>query len=201
MQINFKIPAKLVQASRSQSGTGMSRTPSRTPSSASSLSKPPPRAPPPPSGSGFKKAPPPPPPASSSSAPPPPYTPPAPVSASAAVVAKKAPPPPPPLKPKPKIAPKPQYVVALYDFTAQVSTRSILWHLLTCPAQADGDLSFQAGDRIEIVEKSASSEDWWTGKLNGQQGVFPGKRVAVASSHKSYICARELCPGILREII
>jgi amphiphysin len=31
---------------------------------------------------------------------------------------KRAPPPPPPLKPKPK--PKVQYVVALYDFAAQV---------------------------------------------------------------------------------
>jgi amphiphysin len=50
-------------------------------------------------------------------------------------------------------------VVALYDFAAQ----------------ADGDLSFSAGDRIEIVEKTASAEDWWTGKLNGVQGVFPGE--------------------------
>lgn len=40
--------------------------------------------------------------------------------------------------------------------------------------EADGDLSFSAGDRIELVEKTQSSEDWWTGRLNGQQGVFPG---------------------------
>lgn len=51
-----------------------------------------------------------------------------------------------------------QYVVALYDFEAQ----------------ADGDLSFKSGDRIEIVERTESAEDWWTGRLNGQQGVFPG---------------------------
>lgn len=51
-----------------------------------------------------------------------------------------------------------RYVVALYDFEAQ----------------ADGDLSFNTGDRIEIVEKTASAEDWWTGRLHGQQGVFPG---------------------------
>jgi amphiphysin len=63
------------------------------------------------------------------------------------------------LKPKPKPAePAVHYVVALYDFEAQ----------------ADGDLSFKTGDRIEIVEKTESAEDWWTGKLNGQQGVFPG---------------------------
>ena len=68
----------------------------------------------------------------------------------------KKPPPPPPLKPKPK--PAVTYVVALYDFAAQ----------------ADGDLDFKAGDRIEVVERTDSTEDWWTGKLNGRQGVFPG---------------------------
>lgn len=52
-----------------------------------------------------------------------------------------------------------EYVVALYDFEAQ----------------ADGDLDFKAGDRIEVVQKSESTEDWWTGKLDGRQGVFPGK--------------------------
>ena len=72
-------------------------------------------------------------------------------------MAKKAPPPPPPLKPKPR--PAAQYVVALYDFAAQ----------------ADGDLDFRAGDRIEVVERTESAEDWWTGKLNGRQGVFPGE--------------------------
>ncbi|PIL29942.1 transporter [Ganoderma sinense ZZ0214-1] len=115
-----------------------------------------------PSTSSFKKAPPPPPSSLSGAAPapPPPYTPPAPGSAAAAsVLAKKAPPPPPPLKPKPR--PAAQYVVALYDFAAQ----------------ADGDLDFRAGDRIEVVERTESTEDWWTGKLNGRQGVFPGNYV------------------------
>ena len=51
-----------------------------------------------------------------------------------------------------------QYVVALYDFEAQ----------------ADGDLSFKTGDRIEVVEKTDSTEDWWTGRVGGRQGVFPG---------------------------
>ena len=115
--------------------------PSRSPSNASSFKKPPP-----PPGSFNKET----------AAPPPPYTVGNGVAASS-VVGKK-PPPPPPLKPKPKIEPPKQYVVALYDFEAQ----------------ADGDLSFRAGDRIEVVEKTASSEDWWTGKLDGVQGVFPG---------------------------
>jgi hypothetical protein len=50
------------------------------------------------------------------------------------------------------------YVVALYDFSAQ----------------ADGDLDFKVGDRIEVVERTDSSEDWWTGRLDGRTGVFPG---------------------------
>jgi amphiphysin len=53
--------------------------------------------------------------------------------------------------------------VALYDFQAQ----------------ADGDLDFNTGDRIEIVEKTASQEDWWTGKLKGRQGVFPGEHLSM----------------------
>ena len=77
---------------------------------------------------------------------------------------KRAPPPPPPLKPKPK-PPVPQikYVTAVYDFDAQ----------------ADGDLSFRAGDRIELVKKTDSQEDWWTGRLNGQEGIFPGKKMFI----------------------
>ncbi|KAK0456797.1 hypothetical protein EV421DRAFT_1895995 [Armillaria borealis] len=106
----------------------------------------------------FKKSPPPPPPSAAAAAlavPPPPY------SASVVAATKRAPPPPPPLKPKPTVKPAVQYVVALYDFAAQ----------------ADGDLSFNVGDRIEIVERTGSAEDWWTGRLNGQQGVFPGNYV------------------------
>lgn len=96
--------------------------------------------------------------ASSSTMSPPPYA-----SGAGGGVTKKAPPPPPPTKPKPgaaAVAPK-DYVVALYDYAAT----------------ADGDLSFAAGDRIEVVERTASTEDWWTGIVNGHQGVFPGNYV------------------------
>jgi len=110
------------------------------------------------STSSFVKKPPPPPPIAATAAPPP-YSP---VANSLASATKRAPPPPPPLKPKPK--PAAQYVVALYDFQAQ----------------ADGDLDFVTGDRIEIVKRTASQEDWWTGKLNGRQGVFPGNYVQEA---------------------
>ncbi|KAI0638806.1 hypothetical protein C8Q77DRAFT_1046867 [Trametes polyzona] len=115
-----------------------------------------------PSSSTFSKKPAPPPP-SASAAPPPPYSPPAP-SANVSLAGKKAPPPPPPLKPKPK--PAAQYVVALYDFAAQ----------------ADGDLDFKAGDRIEVIERTESTEDWWTGRLNGRTGVFPGTFPGMSAS-------------------
>ncbi|KAF9172634.1 hypothetical protein BGX20_005217 [Mortierella sp. AD010] len=71
-------------------------------------------------------------------------------------LANKRPPPPPPPK---RLGVK--MVVALYDYDAQ----------------QDGDLSFKKDDRIEIVEKTGSTDDWWTGKLNGRQGVFPGNYV------------------------
>lgn len=40
--------------------------------------------------------------------------------------------------------------------------------------QAEGDLGFKQGDRIEIIERSETQDDWWTGRLNGVTGVFPG---------------------------
>ncbi|KAJ7239026.1 BAR-domain-containing protein [Mycena haematopus] len=153
--------SKMVQANRSQGGGSSLGRSATTASSTSGSSIAPSRTPPParvPSNSNFKKTPPPVP-GSSAPAPPPPYTPSG--GASAAAATKRAPPPPPALKPKPKVAPRIQYVVALYDFAAQ----------------ADGDLSFNTGDRIEVVERGASAEDWWTGRLNGQQGVFPGNYV------------------------
>ncbi|KAF9431759.1 hypothetical protein BGZ76_011735 [Entomortierella beljakovae] len=71
-------------------------------------------------------------------------------------MAKKPPPP-----PVPRRLGGAKMVVALYDYDAQ----------------QDGDLSFKKDDRIEIVERTNSSDDWWTGKLNGRQGVFPGNYV------------------------
>lgn len=93
------------------------------------------------------------------SAAPPPYTP---SAAAAGVIGKKAPPPPPPLKPKPSLVQK-QYCTAIFDYEAQ----------------AAGDLSFTAGDRIEIVERTDSPDDWWTGRVDGRQGIFPGNYTQV----------------------
>ncbi|CAL1697304.1 unnamed protein product [Somion occarium] len=144
--------SKFVQSQRAATGgSNLGRSTSATPSTASRLAAPPSRSPS--SASSFTKKSPPPPP--TFTAPPPPYsTAPSAVSPAGSTTsfgaAKRGPPPPPPLKPKPK--PAAEHVVALYDFEAQ----------------ADGDLDFKAGDRIEIVEKSESTEDWWTGKLNGR---------------------------------
>ncbi|KAI9734572.1 MAG: hypothetical protein M1834_002173 [Cirrosporium novae-zelandiae] len=76
--------------------------------------------------------------------------------------AAKAKPPPP--KPKPARfsgAPPPETVTALYDYEAQ----------------AEGDLSFITGDVIEIVQRTQNENEWWTGRINGRQGQFPGNYV------------------------
>ncbi|EED19667.1 BAR adaptor protein RVS167, putative [Talaromyces stipitatus ATCC 10500] len=79
-----------------------------------------------------------------------------------AAAAKSKPAPPPP-KPKPGYLAKPnvETVTALYDYEAQ----------------AHGDLSFSAGDVIEIVQRTNNENEWWTGRLHGREGQFPGNYV------------------------
>ncbi|KAI0458489.1 hypothetical protein F5B21DRAFT_459908 [Xylaria acuta] len=77
-------------------------------------------------------------------------------SGSSAAFAKKKPPPPPP----PKRIPSRQleeFVVAQYTFNGQGA----------------GDLSFREGDRIKIVKKTDTLDDWWVGELGGVKGSFP----------------------------
>ncbi|KAK4131160.1 BAR-domain-containing protein [Trichocladium antarcticum] len=107
--------------------------------------------------------------------PPPPYSPgpispplvsPKPHAHALAAAAAAKPKPPPPPKPKPSrlsAAPRPETVTALYDYSAQ----------------AEGDLSFRAGDSIEIVTRTANDNEWWTGRLDGRQGQFPGNYVTL----------------------
>ncbi|KAL2020472.1 hypothetical protein VTK56DRAFT_8357 [Thermocarpiscus australiensis] len=69
---------------------------------------------------------------------------------------KKPPAPPPP--PKRALAAKPdEWVVAQYAF----------------PGQGAGDLSFREGDRIRVVRRTETSQDWWVGELGGIRGSFP----------------------------
>jgi hypothetical protein len=59
-------------------------------------------------------------------------------------LAKKKPPPPPP--PKRITTPKPaEWVVALYAFSGEGS----------------GDLSFQEGDKIKVVKRTGTDQDWY----------------------------------------
>ena len=74
-------------------------------------------------------------------------------SLSAQISSKKKPPPPPP-----RISSQQHvFVTALYDFDGQ----------------GDGDLIFKEGDRIRIVKKTDSTDDWWQGELRGVKGAFP----------------------------
>lgn len=76
-------------------------------------------------------------------------------SSMASIAANKKRPPPPP----PKRMPSTQdlWVTALYDFAGQ----------------GQGDLVFKEGDRIRVVKKTDSTDDWWEGELKGVQGSFP----------------------------
>jgi hypothetical protein len=72
-----------------------------------------------------------------------------------AMAQKKRPPPPPP----PPRLPSQQtiFVTALYDFDGQ----------------SEGDLAFREGDRIKVLKKTESTDDWWQGELRGLKGPFP----------------------------
>lgn len=74
------------------------------------------------------------------------------------------------IKPRPELA-KPLLphegvarAIALFDFNAVES----------------GDLSFRKGDVIAITKKSDSVDDWWSGNINGRQGIFPANFVEIA---------------------
>jgi amphiphysin len=43
--------------------------------------------------------------------------------------------------------------------------------------QNEGDLVFREGDRIKVVKKTDSLDDWWDGELRGVVGCFPANYV------------------------
>lgn len=94
--------------------------------------------------------------------PPPPYTSaasPSPTGSSFSAAAKSKPAPPPP-RAKPAHLSKPaETATALYDYEAQ----------------AHGDLGFSAGEVIEIVQRTDNQNEWWSGRVNGREGQFPGE--------------------------
>lgn len=77
-------------------------------------------------------------------------------AAAAAAGTKKKPPPPPPKK---RIGTQPPaiYVVASFPFAGQ----------------GQGDLAFEEGDRIKVIKKTDSTDDWWEGECGGRKGSFP----------------------------
>lgn len=77
----------------------------------------------------------------------------------AGIATKKKPPPPPPRIPSHHF----QFVTALYDFAGQGS----------------GDLIFKEGDKIKVLKKTESTDDWWQGELRGIKGMFPANYVQV----------------------
>lgn len=83
-------------------------------------------------------------------------------SASSMTAAAKGKPAPPPPKPKPA------------QFRAPVETATALYDY---EAQAHGDLSFSAGEVIEIVQRTDNTNEWWTGKVDKRQGQFPGESI------------------------
>ncbi|KFX97368.1 hypothetical protein V490_02828 [Pseudogymnoascus sp. VKM F-3557] len=77
---------------------------------------------------------------------------------SSAIAAKKKAPPPPPKRIQ---SSNEQWVTALYTFTGQ----------------ENDDLAFEEGDRIKVVKKTDSTDDWWDGELRGVRGRFPANYV------------------------
>ena len=107
-----------------------------------------------------------------------------------AAKAKGAAPPPP--KPKPSRLsgiPPADTATALYDYEAQ----------------AEGDLSFSTGDIIEIIQRGATENEWWTGKVSGRQGQFPGKtsflvysgRRRLTNAGLRQLCTCKLIQGVI----
>lgn len=75
-------------------------------------------------------------------------------------VQKKKPPPPPPKR----IGSHALFAVALYAFQGE----------------GQGDLSFREGDRIKVLKKTDSTDDWWEGELGGVKGSFPANYCKLA---------------------
>jgi amphiphysin len=89
-------------------------------------------------------------------------------SAIAAAAKSKGPAPPPP-KPKPtRLSGQAlETCTALYNYEAQ----------------ADGDLSFSAGEVIEVTRRTTNENEWWSGKLNGRTGQFPGVYIVLLTAN------------------
>lgn len=94
---------------------------------------------------------------------------------------------PPPVAPRrpipPPIKPKEPMARALYPFQGE----------------QPGDLSFEEGQVIVIIEKTDSQDDWWTGKIGNQTGVVSHLlenmvSLAIAAHHRLlHVVSSQLC--------
>lgn len=78
------------------------------------------------------------------------------------VAGKKKPPPPPPKRIQ--SGSSDIWVTAMYGFAGQET----------------GDLSFSEGDKIKVIKKTDSTDDWWDGELKGHRGRFPANYCEMA---------------------
>ncbi|KAJ8072548.1 hypothetical protein PM082_016107 [Marasmius tenuissimus] len=72
--------------------------------------------------------------------------------------------------PSPRLPPRPTPPTE----TSDLPTCRAIWCYNESGVNPD-ELSFNAGDIIEIVEETTG--DWWTGRVNGQEGLFPSSYV------------------------
>ena len=49
--------------------------------------------------------------------------------------------------------------------------------LYSFKGEQSGDLAFKKGDVIDILKKTGTTDDWWTGRNNGATGIFPANYV------------------------
>ncbi|EDO15686.1 hypothetical protein Kpol_1008p25 [Vanderwaltozyma polyspora DSM 70294] len=61
--------------------------------------------------------------------------------------------------------------------TRQSSSTPKAIALYSFAGEESGDLRFKKGDVITILKKSDSQDDWWTGRVNTSEGIFPANYV------------------------
>lgn len=59
----------------------------------------------------------------------------------------------------------------------QISSAPKVVALYSFPGEEEGDLPFRKGDVITVLKKTDSQNDWWTGRVNGREGMFPANYV------------------------
>ncbi|PWW74133.1 hypothetical protein C7212DRAFT_284285 [Tuber magnatum] len=81
------------------------------------------------------------------------------------IAGKKKPPPPPPPKKK-GLGKGETWVRALFPFEGQDT----------------GDLVFNEGDKIKVLKRTGSTDDWWEGEVHGRKGQFPANYTEIIAS-------------------